>query len=255
MNFSLEDKVILMTGGLGAIAEWILKALSAAGATLIVTDLQQEPEARSLLGSWGLSEVAYYSLDVTDADQVDSIVEQIFHRFPQVNVALGHAGGTGIFPFATCERQRFDQLVVFNFLAQTYFARSVLKQWSYRQTQGHLIFTSSYTAQVPMKGISAYVASKAALEMFAKNLALEYAEAGIRVNCISPGNVAAGSSKKLYDSDEEYRLWVDRVSPLGRPNSPQAVAHAFLFLCSSWAQEIDGISLRVDAGVGLPKLG
>ncbi len=106
-----------------------------------------------------------------------------------------------------------------------------------------------------MEGISAYVASKAALEMFAKNLALEYARHGIRVNCISPGNVAAGSSKLIYDNDEVYRAWVDRISPLGRRNSAQGSGNACLVLGSELGDELDGHVLQVDQGVGLPKLG
>ncbi len=255
MTLTLADKTILITGGLGAIAEAVVRTLSAQGATLVVTDRLPEAEARGVLEAWGLPDTPYFELDVTDPAQVDRVVDEAFARFPAINVALGHAGGTGVFPFATCEQERFDRLVAFNFLGQTYFARAVLRHWTKRPCRGHLIFTSSWVAQIPMVGISAYVASKAALEMFARNLALEYADARIRVNCVSPGNVAAGSSKLVYDTDPVYRAWVDRVSPLGGANSAQSIANAFVYLCSSLADEVDGISLRVDAGVGLPKLG
>ncbi|MBN8460045.1 MAG: SDR family oxidoreductase [Verrucomicrobia bacterium] len=254
-SITLSDKSVLITGGLGAIAEFMLKALSAAGATVTVTDRQPESEARPILESWGLGHLDYIGMDVTDPDAVRSGVEKAFSLRPEINIALGHAGGTGIFPFETCDRGRFDQLVTFNFLGQTWFAREVLGHWRGSGTEGHLIFTSSYVSRIPMSGISAYTASKAALEMFAKNLALEYAPHGIRVNCVSPGNVAAGSSLAVYDSDPVYRAWVDRVSPLGTRNSPQAIANAFLYLCSHLADEIDGHVLQVDAGVGLPKLG
>lgn len=110
-------------------------------------------------------------------------------------------------------------------------------------------------SRIPMAGISAYSASKAALEMFAKNLAREYAPHHIRVNCLAPGNVAAGSSQAVYDSDPDYRAWVDRVSPPGARNSPDGVANAFLCLCSHLADEVDGHVLQVNMGVGLPKLG
>ena len=255
MNLDLKTTTILITGGLGAIAEHILKALSAEGATLVVTDRQPESAARPTLEAWGLGAHTYLPMDVTDPASVERVVAEAFVRHPDINIALGHAGGTGVFPFATCDRERFDDLVKFNFLSQTYFARAVLREWQKNNCAGHLIFTSSYVARIPMAGISAYTASKAALEMFARNLALEYAPHGIRVNCISPGNVAAGSSLVVYESDPMYRAWVDRVSPLGKRNSPQAIANAFLYLCSPLADEIDGHVLQVDAGVSLPKLG
>jgi len=254
MSIDLSDKTILLTGGLGAIAEYILKALDKAGATLVVTDRAAESEARKILAQWGVC-ADYFELDVTDPVAVTGTVEAIFAKYPRTNVALGHAGGTGVFPFETCTQENFDAIVKFNFTAQTYLARAVLAQWRKRECAGHLIFTSSFVAQIPMEGISAYVASKAALEMFARNLALEYAKHQIRVNCVSPGNVAAGSSKLIYDNDPVYRAWVDRVSPLGKRNSPESIANAFLYLCSHLADEVDGFTLRVDAGVGLPKLG
>lgn len=254
MTVDLSDKTILLTGGLGAIAEHMLKALGEAGATLVVTDRIRETEARTILAQWGVR-ADYFELDVTDQGAVMRIVDAAFAKHPEINIALGHSGGTGVFPFETCTQEDFDAIVKFNFTAQTYFARAVLAQWRQRACAGHLIFTSSYVAQIPMEGISAYVASKAALEMFAKNLALEYAKHQIRVNCVSPGNVAAGSSKLVYDNDPVYRAWVDRISPLGKRNSPESIANAFLYLCSHLADEVDGFTLRVDAGVSLPKLG
>lgn len=255
MRIDLSSKTILITGGLGAIAEAILKALSGAGASLVVTDLRSADEAEPILAEWGLSGAAYYPLDICSPDEMETTLPAILERHPEVNIALGHAGGTRITPFAECTREQFDRIVQFNLVAQTYFARAVLGHWTERQVQGQLIFTSSYISRIPMAGIAAYVMSKAALEMFAKNLALEYAPQGIRVNCVSPGNVAAGSSKVLYDSDPVYKEWVDRISPLGKRNSPEAIANAFLYLCSGLGDEVDGQVIQVDAGVGLPKLG
>jgi len=255
MTIDLSDKIILITGGLGGIAEFIVKALHAAGAAVIVTDRVEPAAARKTLFSWGLEATRYYQMDVTDPVSVEGSVKAAFEAESGINIAIGHAGGTGIFPFETCDQQTFDNVIAFNFTGQTYFARSVLKPWREQKRAGHLIFTSTYVSRIPMAGISAYTSAKAALEMFARNLALEYAPHGIRVNCVAPGNVAVGSSKELYDSDPVYRAWVDRVSPLGSRNSPQAIANAFLYLCSPLADEVDGHVLQVDMGVGLPKLG
>jgi len=244
VKIDLADKTILMTGALGGIAEYVIKALTAASATVVATDKQPTAAIQP-----------YFQMDVTDAAAVDRVVAAAFAKYPGINIALGHAGGTGVFPFESCDRETFDKLVTFNFLGQTYFARAVLREWRKRNIAGHLIFTSSFISRIPMAGISAYVSSKAALEMFAKNLALEYAPHKIRVNCISPGNVAVGSSKKVYEEDPAYRAWVDRVSPLGARNSPEGVANAFLYICSPLADELDGHVLQVDMGVGLPKLG
>lgn len=254
-DVDLSGKVVLITGACGAIAEYVLKALHRRGASIVATDLEPPDTARVRLAEWGLADVAYYRMDVADPKSVESVCADIFAAHPGINVALGHAGGTTIQSFADCDRATFDRIVAFNLMGQTYFARETLRHWVAHRTRGHLIFTSSYASRIPMCGISAYVMSKAGLEMFAKNLALEYAEHGIRVNAVSPGNVAAGSSKLMYDTNPDYRAWVDRISPLGMRNSPEAIANAFVYLCSPLADEVDGHVLQVDAGVSLPKLG
>jgi len=115
---------------------------------------------------------------------------------------------------------------------------------------GHLIFTSSYVARMPHTQISSYASAKAALENFARSLALEYAVTGIRVNVVSPGNVAAGSSLKVFEEDQSYREFVLRVS-LGRRNTPVSIADAFVFLCSPLGNEINGQVLSPDYGAGI----
>jgi len=92
--------------------------------------------------------------------------------------------------------------------------------------------------------------AKAALENFARSLALEYAVTGIRVNVVSPGNVAAGSSLKVFEEDPSYREFVLRVS-LGRRNTPVSIADAFVFLCSPLGNEINGQVLSPDYGAGI----
>lgn len=246
IRIDLTGRKILITGGFGAIANYIVRRLEEAGATMVLTDLASPDET---------TVANYYRMDVTRPEEVADAVGRVFNDHPDLDIALGHAGGTGIFPFVDTPPSKFEELVRFNFLGQAFFAHAVVRQWIARRMRGHLIFTSSYVSRIPMAGISAYASAKAALEMFTRSLALEVAEHGIRVNAIAPGNVAAGSSLKVYETDPVYRAWVDRVSPLGKRNSPEAIANAFLYLCSSLGDELDGHVLQVDMGVGLPKLG
>ena len=252
----LARKTILMTGAFGGIARGIVPRLLEAGATMVLTDIVSPARAAQRLKGWArhADRIAYRQMDITDAANCERVITQAFREFPALNVVLGHAGGTPLAPFATTPQEDFDRLLAFNLTGQTYVARPVLREWVKRRTKGHLIFTSTFVARLPWKDISAYCAAKAGLEMFARCIALEYAAHGIRVNCVAPGNVAAGASKVAYENDEEYRAAVDRVSPLGRRNSPRAIGDAFLYLCSDLADEVDGQVLQVDAGVGLPKL-
>ena len=257
---SLKGHTILLTGALGAISESIVQSLANAGAWLILTDLRSEREADSVLASWGIdrTQVHYQSLDVTDTVALESAIAALLVSFPECRTVIGHAGGCGLHPFLQSDAAEFEAIWRFNFVAQTSLARAVARAWSQgsdtRQKGGHIIFTSSYVARFPHRGISAYASAKAALECFARCLALELASHHIRCNLVSPGNVAVGSSLLVYESDPAYRAFVDRATPGGIRNTPQAVANAFLFLCSSLADEINGQTLSVDHGISIPKI-
>ena len=252
ISIDLSGKSILLTGALGAIAEHMVRRLAASGATLVLTDIRSEAEAKRMLDGWKIepSSYLYFAADIADSSQVDRLMRAAFEKFPDLDTVIGHAGGCGLHPFASTPEAEFDKIFRFNFFAQTYLARAVLAQWTRHKIAGHLIFTSSYVARMPHTKISAYASAKAALENFARSLALEYAETGIRVNVVSPGNVAAGSSLKVFEEDPAYREFVLRVS-LGRRNSPESVADAFVFLCSPLASEINGQVFSADYGGGI----
>ncbi len=252
ISIDLSGKTILITGAMGAIAEHMVKRLAVAGATLVLLDLKAPDEALSTLKQWRIppESFVYHSLDITDSTVLTGVVETAFEQFPSMDTVLGHAGGCGLHPFATTAEAEFESIFRFNFFAQTYLARVVFAQWVARKISGHLIFTSSYVARVPHTLIPSYASAKAALENFARCMALEYASTGIRVNVVSPGNVAAGSSLKVFDDDPAYREFVLRVS-LGKRNSPESIADAFVFLCSPLAAEISGQIVSADYGSGI----
>jgi NAD(P)-dependent dehydrogenase (short-subunit alcohol dehydrogenase family) len=252
ISIDLSGKTILITGALGAIAEHMVRRLAATGATLVLTDIKSEEEGTRTLNGWQIppSSYLYFSADIADSNQMERVVNAGFEKFPGMDTVIGHAGGCGLHRFATTSEADYERIFRFNYFAQTYLARSVLARWVQRNIAGHLIFTSSYVARMPHSQIPAYASAKAALENFARSLALEYALTGIRVNVVSPGNVAAGSSLKVFEDDPAYREFVLRVS-LGKRNSPESVADAFVFLCSPLANEINGQILSPDYGGGI----
>ena len=252
ISIDLSGKTIFITGALGAIAEHMVRRLGESGATLVLTDIKPEQQAYATLNDWKIppSSYVYFPADITNSSQVHEVVRAAFWKFPSMDTVIGHAGGCGLHPFATTSEADYEGIFRFNYFAQTYLARSVLAYWTENKIAGHLIFTSSYVARMPHTLIPSYSSAKAALENFARSLALEYALTGIRINVVSPGNVAAGSSLKVFDEDAAYREFVLRVS-LGRRNSPQSIADAFVFLCSPLAAEINGQVLSPDYGAGI----
>ena len=252
LTIDLSGKSILITGALGAIAEPMVRKLVAAGATLILVDIKPEDTARQTLQDCKIppTSYVYFSTDITDSTALSRVVAESFRCFPALDTVLGHAGGCGLHPFATTSEADYDRIFRFNYFAQVNLARAVFAEWIGRKIPGHIIFTSSYVARMPHTQIPSYASAKAALENFARCMALEYADTGIRVNVVSPGNVAAGSSLKVFDEDPAYREFVLRVS-LGRRNTPESIADTFVFLCSPLANEINGQIFSPDYGAGI----
>lgn len=254
MTIDLSGKRVLITGGLGAIAEAIVRQLLSLGASIDVTDLADETTGlATAIERWGEGAVRYARMDVTDPRMVAKVVQALAAQSP-LDVVIGAAGGTPIQPFLVTPREEFDRVFAVNFTAQTYLAREVISAWRRLNVGGHLIFISSWVAQYPYPEIAAYTSAKAALEMFTRNLALDFSDHGIRVNCVAPGVVAAGSALKLYEEHEEYRRSIDRLIPLGQMSPASTIAESVAFLCSEFARDYQGVVLRPDRGLSIPNI-
>jgi NAD(P)-dependent dehydrogenase (short-subunit alcohol dehydrogenase family) len=257
IEVNLKGKTILINGALGSIAEFVARRLSEAGAYLVLTDILEDEKAQERVSSWKLAaDTWHYTLmDVTDPQKVSTAIQGIFEDFPQIDRAIGLAGGCPLHPFSSTPIEEYDRIVHFNFLGQTYFTRSLLSEWVKRNIPGEIIYTSSLVASLPWPELSAYICAKAAVEQFAKCLALEYAENHIRFNVIAPGHVAIGSQLQVYNENATYRGMVNRVIPLKRMVRPEAIADAFLWLCSPLADDVNGQVIHVDLGASIPKVG
>jgi NAD(P)-dependent dehydrogenase (short-subunit alcohol dehydrogenase family) len=221
-------------------------------AILVLNDIKSADVAKQTPDPWRIfsSSHVYPRADTPRADRVEAVVNAAFEKFPGTVTVLGHAGGCGLRAFAAAPEAEFERISRFNFFAPTYLACSLLARRMKRKIPGHSIFISRYVARMPHRQISSRLAAKAALENFARSGALEYATRGVRVNVISPGNGAAGSSPKVFEEDRNDREFVPRVSP-GKRNLPESIADAFVFLCSPLANQIKGQVLSSDFGAGI----
>jgi NAD(P)-dependent dehydrogenase (short-subunit alcohol dehydrogenase family) len=258
IGIDLTDRTILITGGLGAIAAAVVRRLSDAGAFLAITDLADDAWGAARCVEFGAKagRHLYRRMDVTDEREVERVFADIFAARPALDIALGLAGaGCGIHPFAATSSEEFERIFRLNYFGQVHLARAILKRWTAASTRGHLIFTTSLVASLPWPEFSAYNSAKAAVEMLGKTLALEYAPHGIRINAVAPGHVATGASMAIYDTDDAYRAMVQRVIPMQQLIPADAIADAFLWLCSPLASAINGQVIKVDFGESLPKVG
>ncbi len=252
-NDALAGRHIVISGGCGAIGLGIIKKLMAHGANVTVNDILSDQQATDRLSQNGIdiSKTNYVKADLTDTNETDILVDTARERFGPIHVALCHIGMVIPKPLLDYTAEEWDETMAVNvrtaFLLGSAASRSMLEDG----IKGHLIFTTSWVADVPWPEIGPYNASKAAMKQLMRSFARELADKGIRANAVAPGIVSVGLAKQQWDTDPTYRARAQKAIPLGVMQPLDSVADAFLFLCSTAADYMTGTVLLVDGGCSL----
>ena len=257
----LAGQVALITGGAGGIGFATAERLARDGACIVLTDIDRdalEKRQDELVDAFGADRVAFRVMDVTDENSVAAAFEEAVRGFGGIDIVVANAGIASAAPFEETgiELWRRNQAV----LAEGYFLTARAAFPLLRQMGGgSIVFIGSKNALAPSKGAAAYASAKAAALHLARNLALEGAEHGIRVNTVNPDAVLKGSTiwngdwRKeraaaygLDDSELEghYR---DR-SLLKKSVLPEDIAEAVAFFASGASAKSTGNIINVDAG-------
>ena len=272
--YDLEGKVALVTGAGGqqGIGRAIAVRLAREGAHVAVNDVTSNPHAGAdewrgvdsvvdeiqSLGRRAISVIA----DVSDAAQVDAMVNKTTERLGHIDILVNNAGsaaGPDRVPVTELEEDAWDTVQRVNVKGTFLCSRAAARQMLSSGRGGRIIVISSGAGKQGMARYAAYCASKFALIGFTQSLALELAPFGINVNAICPGLVEteriSGIAAALAaegESAEEYRarMFAERakVIPLGRVASGADVADVAAFLASSQSDYLTGLSIPVSGG-------
>lgn len=248
-QIDLSSKTILITGGAGAIGQVVVQALAAQDAKVAVNDVVNVDQAAQVLPA--SDRVGYFRANATKPSEVKAMFDWVESTLGLPNVVCCHAGMVNAHPVADYPLDEYDQLMNVNVRAAFIVAQEATKRWIARAVVGHLIFTTSWVADVPWPEITPYTMSKSAMKMMMRGFARELAPYGIRANAIAPGIVGVGMAKKQWDTDASYRARASKAIPLGAMQPPESVAHAFVFLCSDMASYMTGSTLTIDGGCSL----
>ncbi len=252
-QFSLEGKVALVTGGSRGIGESAALTLARAGADVAVSsrklpDLERVAKEIESLGRRALPVAAH----VGRMDQIQSLVDQVVSGLGSLDILVNNAGTNFFSPAIDMEERAWD--TVFNLdLKGLFFLSQAAARVMREKGDGRIVNISSvsgYRVQVPT---GHYSIAKAGVVMATKVMALEWAQYGIRVNCIAPGAIGT----RFYDSifsllpDEESRKAKEGARqriPMKRVGEPSEIADAILFLASDASSYMTGESFAVDGG-------
>jgi NAD(P)-dependent dehydrogenase (short-subunit alcohol dehydrogenase family) len=201
-------------------------------------------EAVASLSRLGKGSVIGCSGDSSTEQVISELIALSMHHFGHLDQVVANAGITLFGSFLDYSRRDFMEVMRVNQAGTFFLTQSAARIMREQQTGGAILLTSSVTAHQSHENLAAYAMSKGAIEMLAKNLVLELAPFGIRVNTIAPG----ATLTERTTSDPDYAATWSRLTPLGRPASTTDIAEAAAFLLSDAARHITGQTLIVDGG-------
>ena len=242
----LAGKVAVVTGAASGIGRSIAQGMVRAGARVVGVDRNSEGvrEACSRLDG----EMLALGLDLTEDDAPSRIVEASVEGFGSVDVLVNCAGIFPSTPALEISRNEWDRVLGINLRAPFLCSQEMVRWVVSNGREGSIVNVASSAGVVARPGVAHYCASKAALIMLTKALAVEWAERGIRVNAVAPGLVETPGVAELTSTEqgrEEHHRKIARI-PLAHPGEPQEIAEAVLYLTS--ASYVTGETLFVDGG-------
>jgi NAD(P)-dependent dehydrogenase (short-subunit alcohol dehydrogenase family) len=235
----------LVTGAASGIGRATAIRLTDEGATVVAVDVNAE----SLAGLDGEADGMTGSLstlvgDVSSESDVDRMVSEAIERLGSLEVVVNVAGVLSFTHTHEQTLEEWNRLISINLTGTFLVCRRVLPLLL--ETGGNIVNLASTAAHKGQPWASAYAASKGGVLAFTRALAVEYAEAGIRVNTISPGAIDTPITQAFHLPKGANIKLLDRVTPLGDFGTPEGIAAAIAFVASDEASHMNGADILID---------
>lgn len=241
--FSLEGKVVLVTGASRGIGKAVAEQLVAQGAKVAGTATSENGAANisEYLGENGKG----YALNVTDIDSITATLAAIKEDFGDVDVLVNNAGITRDNLLMRMKDDEWDDIIQTNLSSIFRLSKAVMRPMM-KKRHGRIINIGSVVGTMGNAGQANYAAAKAGVIGFSKSLAREVASRGITVNVIAPGFIDTDMTKAL--GDDQRKAISDQV-PADRLGDPKEIASTVAFLASDEAGYITGETIHVNGGM------
>lgn len=246
--FELTGKKAFVTGASRGIGRIIAVALAAAGADVAIAARSQEGLAETARAVTDLGRKAFvFPLDVTRQDDVTAAVRESIRLLGQLDIVVNNAGGMNFMvPFLDMRISGWEKIMRLNLDSTIYVCQAAGAHMRERGS-GSVINVASVAGMSGTPGLIPYGASKAAVISVTKTLAVEWAQAGIRVNALCPGWTATDLNRDLWDGPDGGQATVANV-PMRRWGRPEEMAGPAVFLASDASSYMTGQVLVVDGG-------
>ncbi len=251
MNVDLQQKVALVTGAAHGIGKAIADKFADNGAYVYYADIAAEAVFSAAAARAGCQSLV---MDVTDAAQIAAALQQIEREQGRLDILVNNAGVNTLAHRVTLDafpEDEWNRILAVD-LTGVYQVSKAFIPLLRHADNARIINIASVAGLVPLRLQCAFVAAKAGVINLTRAMALELGAEGILVNAIAPGSILTqGTEKLFYGEDGLFKESVQQLLahiPLGRPGTPEEIAHAALFLAAPESSYINGHCLTVDGG-------
>jgi 3-oxoacyl-[acyl-carrier protein] reductase len=243
----LKGKIAIITGASSDIGTDMSKRFAEEGATVIMLgrNLKSLDKARASIKGSAVS----MACDIMNDSQVLSVVEQVVDQYGKIDILVNNAAKINdAIHFHEMKDSDIVDLVNTNILGTFKITKAVISKMLDNKN-GSIINIGSISSEraIPRVHLAVYSATKAAISMFTKSIAVEYARKNIRCNCLNLGIINAGMIKPYLD-DPQARKVLEERQPLNRIGDPADVSNAAIFMASDESKWITGTILNIDGG-------
>jgi NAD(P)-dependent dehydrogenase (short-subunit alcohol dehydrogenase family) len=249
MAASLQNKVVLVTGGGSGIGRATALRIAREGAIIMIADYLPESAVKTVAmikETGGTADCL--AADVSVTKQVEAMVKKTVETFGRIDCAFNNAGIEGeMGDTVACTEENFDRVVAIDLKAVWLCMKYEIPQML-RQGAGSIVNTASIAGLLGFNGIPAYVAAKHGVVGLTRTAALEYAQKNIRVNCVCPGVINTPMVQRALDKGVMSEAEVIASEPVGRLGKPEEIAEGVCWLLSDAASFVTGHPLTIDGG-------
>lgn len=249
-QFSLTNKVAIVTGSGQGIGRAIALTFAEAGAQLVIADINTvTAKATSDNIHASGKKVLDIQVDVRNMVQIENMVNKTLETFGSIDILVNNAGfGYPTVPLVQMTEEDWDKWITLN-LKSTFLCCKVVGKIMVRQRRGNIINMSSIAALGAYPLGTNYGAAKAGIKNLTEALAVELGPYNIRVNALAPGVIETPLTTELYTKRPELREKRRELIPLGRLGKPEDVANVALFLASDASSYVSGQTIAVNGAI------